>query len=124
MKRKPVRRVKKARRHSAILGLLSDLALLFATLYAVISWPVRHGSHAAMRFLRRTLRRHPALRTHQAHHAVSIACGVALLTVSFVIGELYHHPLWSVCTETMKAAGVCPIWEAIAGLVRNTAPRV
>jgi hypothetical protein len=43
--------------------------------------------------------------------------GMAILGVSFVISDLYHHTLWSMVVETVRAAGVCPIWEVVALVV-------
>jgi hypothetical protein len=110
-KRKAARKVQ---RHSAVLGLLSDLFFVLRLLIGIISWPVKSMAHV----IHSSLRQHPQLRYKHMHSVVCIIIGLGVLTLSFWLETLSHHPLASVSVETLRAAGVCPIWESLAAIMK------
>lgn len=114
---KPHKAVHRHNQQSAVLGLVFDLwrigkfvlrALAFVV--HILSWPVR----SIMPALHNLVKHHPSLRSPHAFRAVSVAIGVSIITVAFSIQPLMEHTLWHVFCETMKAAGVVPVWELVA----------
>lgn len=114
MKRKRKRKVVQTQRHSAVLGLLSDLAFLVKLLIATISWPVK----ALAGLIHSELRKHPQFQYKHMHSALCIIIGLGVLTLSFWLETVSHHPVSQVSVETLRAAGVCPIWETIAAVLK------
>jgi hypothetical protein len=101
-------------KHSLVLGLLSDLHTLIKLVMAIISWPVKTIAHGVHTVLKPHLRH---IKHNHAHAAICVALGVTVLGVSFVAEHMFQHVAWNVTIETMRAAGVCPIWETLATLL-------
>lgn len=76
----------------------------------LVNWPF----HWAAGQIRATFKHWgvPAILHH--HKAISVSLGLCVLFVSFFIQNWFNHPVWEASVETMRAAGVCPLWEAIA----------
>lgn len=112
-KRGPKRARKKiAFKHSFVLGVMSDGWTLLRWLFALIAWPVRTLATAIHRQIA------PRWRFKHSHAVTCIALGVLVLGVSFTIENLFHHPAWGIPVETMRAAGVCPIWESLSAMMK------
>jgi ABC-type dipeptide/oligopeptide/nickel transport system permease component len=101
-----------ARRPSFVLGVLADLWFALCAIAKVGAFPVRTIAHA----IHRLMRKHPALRFKHAHVALCVLIGFTLVLVSFVLEKAFNHVLWTCTLETLRAAGVCPIWDAVSGI--------
>jgi len=111
------RKVKQApiTRHSAILGLVSDLLFLVGLLIKAIGWPI----HALAHVLKDVARKYPRLKFLHSHEVWSVLIGLAVLTVATMLEHYSQHFLWATSIETLRAVGVVPIWEQVsAKLVR------
>jgi hypothetical protein len=93
-----------------LLGLFHDILRAVSLATKTIAWPVHTFSH----WVAKESRRHPGLKVLHSHSFVCVSMGFVLLAVSFAIEHFSEHFLWSCSIETMRAAGVCPIWEVIA----------
>ena len=107
-----VRRRKRTYRPSFILGIMFDLWALVCLVVKIGAWPVRTLSHT----IHRELRKYPMLRFRHAHVALCMAIGFLLVLASFALQNLFHHVMWDCTLETVRAAGVCPIWDAVSGI--------
>jgi hypothetical protein len=97
-------------KHSLVLGLIGDLVTLIKGLVSLIAWPVRTLS----KVVRRQYKHTAFGRWKHAHSVLCVAFGLALLGLTFTIEALSKHPAWSATIETMRAAGVCPVWETLS----------
>ena len=113
MKRKAKRQCKSckfSRRQSLILGLFSDLWVTCKVLVAIVAWPVRTAAHA----IHAETRKHPALRYKHMHSVLCILLGLCVLSLSFWVEHMFKHPASGIAVETLRAAGVCPVWETLS----------
>lgn len=76
----------------------------------LVGWPVMAVAHKIHITMKRR-NAHPILTSRKTW---AIAMGLFVLFISFTIQNLFNHPLWACSIETMRAGGVCPIWESIA----------
>jgi hypothetical protein len=119
MKRK-IRKAKRCarcqnRKQSLVAGLINDVWFVIRGIIKLVSWPVHAFSH----LLARECKKHPELKVLHNHAFVSVLTGFMLLLIAFSLEHAFKHVFWTCSIETMKAAGVCPIWETIsAKLVR------
>jgi hypothetical protein len=102
----------RAYRPSLVLGLLFDLWAVVNTAARMGAWPVRMVAH----WIHRELRKHPAFRFRHSHVVLCMAIGFCLVLTSFALEGLFKHVLWNCTLETMRATGVCPIWDAVSGI--------
>lgn len=111
---RPQKRARKkiTHKHSFVLGVLSDGWTLLRWLCALIAWPIRTLATAIHRQIA------PHWRFKHSHALTCIALGVLVLGVSFAIENLFRHPAWGIPVETMRAAGVCPIWESLSAMMK------
>lgn len=100
----------KYHRPSVVLGFIYDVLFVIHHMVIIIGWPIRAAAHA----LRKIFRRYPSLRFLHSHEVLSVVLGLSTLALAFALENLSHHYLWSATIETMRAAGVCPVWELIA----------
>jgi len=115
-KRKVVsRRRNNKRAHSLVLGVVHDILWIVKIVCSVISWPVKQVAN----IIKKQLHRNRTLRKFRyTHEVVCIGLGLAILGVAFALESLSSHPLWGMSIETMRAAGVCPIWETLAAVMK------
>lgn len=90
------------------------IGLVFHAIIKIVGWPV----HAISHLIHREVKQYPHLAFLQNRRVISVALGLVLLAVSFAVEHISQHFLWGCSIETMRAAGVCPVWEAIAGTIR------
>ena len=109
-KRRNARPVNSVQNNSVVLGLLHDIWVLLRLIVSLLSWPAKTLARA----IHNSVKHHPALRSKHTHTMLCVGIGLATLLVSFVIEHYSSHPVWSASVETMRAAGVCPIWESLA----------
>jgi hypothetical protein len=102
------------KRQSLVIGLCNDLWLVVQMTMRVGSWPCR----ATATLVHSQLRKHPSFRFKHAHAVLCMSMGFALLGITFMVENAFHHAAWSMTVETMRAAGVCPIWETIAAMMK------
>ena len=96
--------------HSLVLGLIHDVLVLIRGIIAIVAWPCRAGATA----IHAELRKHPAFRFKHAHSVICITMGLGVLALSFVVEHCVKHPASGIAVETLRAAGVCPVWETIS----------
>jgi len=101
-------------KHSLVLGLLDDLWVVLRTLIKLLAWPCK----ALAGMIHAEMKKYPALRFRHSHAVLCVFFGLAVLALSFAVEAYFVHPAWKVPVETMRAAGVCPIWESLAALMR------
>lgn len=74
------------------------------------AWPFNYVAHKIHLSLKK--RGVPTILHH--HKAISVTLGILLLLITFTVQNWFHHPVWEAGVETARAAGVCPLWEALA----------
>lgn len=79
----------------------------------LLNWPFHWLSGHIMR----AFKAYGAPMVEHHHKLCSVALGLILVTISVLIQHWFSHPVWTVGVETAKAAGVCPLWEAIAAII-------
>jgi hypothetical protein len=98
-------------------GMWHDIRFAIMAFIHVFGWPVKAVAH----LVNHHARKYPQLRVLHSHTTVSCSLGFVFLTTALTIENCYSHVIWHVTVETLKAAGACPIWDAMSGLfkVRN-----
>ena len=105
-------------RHSAVLGLVSDLLTFAKLLIKILAWPCNALAKSIHYVMQLSFKRYPALHSQNVHTILCMAIGAAMLTVAFLLENRYNHPLWHATVETAKAGGVCPFYENLVPLLK------
>lgn len=77
-------------------------------------WPLRKFS---ARF-QKVLKPYPKLHCLYSHSAFCVLVGLSAVFASFALENYSHHYVWNTGCETLRAAGVCPLWESLARLFK------
>jgi hypothetical protein len=98
-----------------VVGLVHDLLSAFKALIKVFSWPINSLSHV----IHVEAKKHPSLKVLHSRAFISFCMGFTVLAISFSVEHLFKHVLWDCSIETMRAAGVCPIWDIVSNLTQT-----
>lgn len=104
-------------RQSVLLGVFWDVVAIVKIAFAVLSWPFKLAGNE----LHKLIKHHPQFKSDTVRLCISAVIGLFVLAVVFAVQNLSHHYLFQFGVETAKAAGVCPIWETIAMIIRPRA---
>ena len=98
-------------KHSLVIGLISDILRLIRVLIIIVGLPVRLMSMG----IAKAAKKYPRLRWFHSHEFVTVCAGFTILVIAFAIQRFFHpeHVVAESTLETMKAAGVCPMWSVI-----------
>lgn len=101
-------------RQSFLLGVLWDVVSIVEITFRICGWPLRQLG----KLMHNCVKHHRALKSEGARLAISACFGLVLLAGVFAVEHFSDYFLWQFGIETAKAAGVCPIWEALAVAIR------